>query len=482
MDGHRGWSGTLQVDGAGYRTWHTWPDSAVTWSFADTHVAGDWRQGELGESFQGAHREILRDAFDAWEAVCGIDFQEVSDGASVQIRVGWSGAGSQWLNDGPGGFLGYYRYRYDGNGDVERGVLLLDPADRDGFLGDDEAVYDVALHEVGHALGLDHSDVRNVVMSGGEASPYWGGVAGRNPLQTDDIAGAIALWGRPQGTAGADTLRGGPDADTLIGLGGPDVLLGGGGADTLFGGAGDDRAWGQDGPDVLLGGEGADTLFGGAGDDRAWGQDGNDFLDGGDGDDHTFGMEGDDSLSGGEGRRSGNDTLQGGSGDDTILGFDGDDALWGEAGNDVLGGGAGIDVLGGGPGDDTLDGGAGAGDYVWGGAGNDALTGGAGRDVLVGGGGADRLAGGVEGDTFFGHGVAGADTSSDTFVVTGGRSWLMDFQPGTDRIELSGTTEAALRGSAVQLDDHLLLTGAGGEQIYLAWTAVAEINGVDLLL
>lgn len=129
---------------------------------------------------------------------------------------------------------------------------------------------------------------------------------------------------------------------------------------------------------------------------------------------------------------------------------------------------------------DTLDGGAG--DYVWGGAGNDALTGGAGRGVLVGGGGADRLAGGVEGDTFFGRGVAGADTSSDTFVVTGGRSRLMDFQPGTDRIELAGTTEAALRGSAVQLGDHLLLTGAGGEQIYLAWTAVAEINGVDLLL
>ena len=110
------------------------------------------------------------------------------------------------------------------------------------------------LHEVGHALGLDHSNVANVVMSGGLYSgdgptPYWPGVPGRDPLQADDIPGAEALWGQPEGPR-----RGTSGNDTLFGTQGPD---------RIDGGAGNDLIYGLHGNDTLIGGSGSDTLIGG---------------------------------------------------------------------------------------------------------------------------------------------------------------------------------------------------------------------------
>ena len=54
-----------------------------------------------------------------------------------------------------------------------------------------------ALHETGHLLGIDHSDVSNVVMSGPPLTSY----ALLNVLQPDDIAGCIALYGAPISTS-----------------------------------------------------------------------------------------------------------------------------------------------------------------------------------------------------------------------------------------------------------------------------------------
>lgn len=71
-----------------------------------------------------------------------------------------------------------------------------------------------------------------------------------------------------------------------------------------------------------------------------------------------------------------------------------------------------------------LRGGA-AGDILIGGAGNDTIEGGAGADILYDGGGEDRLYGGAGADIF----VLAAD---------GRRDWIMDYQPGIDRLDLSG--------------------------------------------
>lgn len=71
-----------------------------------------------------------------------------------------------------------------------------------------------------------------------------------------------------------------------------------------------------------------------------------------------------------------------------------------------------------------LTGGAGD-DVLAGGAGNDALSGGAGADILIDGAGADTLAGGAGADVF----VFVPDGQTD--VVTG-------FEPGADRLDLTG--------------------------------------------
>ncbi|MEM7669052.1 MAG: Ig-like domain-containing protein, partial [Pseudomonadota bacterium] len=126
-----------------------------------------------------------------------------------------------------------------------------------------------------------------------------------------------------------------------------------------------------------------------------------DFVRGGADDDHISGRFGDDLISGG----GGDDSLRGGFGNDELIGNAGDDDLRGGFGRDDLAGGDGADKLRGGLGNDTLDGGAGD-DHLKGGWGRDRLDGGAGNDSLRGGWG------------------------QDTFVYTGGRDRIEDFDEG----------------------------------------------------
>lgn len=114
---------------------------------------------------------------------------------------------------------------------------------------------------------------------------------------------------------------------------------------------------------------------------------------GGSGNDTMTGNAADNSLTG----NAGNDTLKGLGGADGLYGGDGDDYLDGGAGNDVLKGMGGADSLYGGDGDDYLDGGD-ANDTLSGGAGVDSLYGGAGNDAINSGAGEDTVTAGAGND------------------------------------------------------------------------------------
>lgn len=182
---------------------------------------------------------------------------------------------------------------------------------------------------------------------------------------------------------------------------------------------------GRDGNDVLFGGSGNDTTDGGTGDDTLFGESGNDRLNGNDGDDQM--------LSG-----SGNDFLVGGAGNDLMDGDVGDDFLFGEAGDDRNRGGEGNDVIRSGFGFDTIDGGAG----------NDIIDGGPDTDVLTGGAGADRF---------------DFQSLSDSGTLPGARDFIVDFQPGVDKLFFRGlglTLATEADGSVADA-----FTGRAGEVI-----------------
>jgi Ca2+-binding RTX toxin-like protein len=174
-------------------------------------------------------------------------------------------------------------------------------------------------------------------------------------------------WTLINGTAGADTLRGGFGDDAIYGLAGDD---------TIDAGAGNDVVYGGEGKDQIVGNFGNDTLYGGAGDDNLTDDQGTNLLDGGDGNDNLrsesltvnatlLGGAGSDSL-----RATGKVVVaDGGDGNDNInvqgnLYQNGSTSYVVNASANVSGG-AGNDyvyvesvraaVLSGGAGDDTLD-------------------------------------------------------------------------------------------------------------------------------
>ena len=52
----------------------------------------------------------------------------------------------------------------------------------------------------------------------------------------------------------------------------------------------------------------------------------------------------------------------------------------------------------------------------------------------------------------------------------------MGFDPGADRREISGMTDAGFRTSAPQVDEHLHVALLEGGDFYLAWTTLGALD------
>ncbi len=149
--------------------------------------------------------------------------------------------------------------------------------------------------------------------------------------------------------------------------------------ENAIGGSGHDTIIGNSANNELLGGDGNDTINGGLGNDHLYGGMGNDILYGDIGNDYLYGGVGNDHLYGG----IGNDYLYGSKGNDQLFGGDGDDTLVDYYGSNTFIGGKGNDLL-----------------FSISKAGHNELQGGEGNDTFYCGLGTNLLYGGQGNDTF----------------------------------------------------------------------------------
>ena len=168
------------------------PGRTITWSNAteDLSESDGNRQQHVRWALVPDTVELVREAFAAWEAVTDLDFREVADGPDSDIRIGLTGGG-----DSTGGILAYTTSWSQGADAVES-VIAVDfdavaQLDRTGSWTPTH-IYNIALHEIGHAIGLDDSQVRDAVMH----SAYDVSTTTRLALHQDDLDGVKAIYSR----------------------------------------------------------------------------------------------------------------------------------------------------------------------------------------------------------------------------------------------------------------------------------------------
>jgi hypothetical protein len=190
----------------------------VTWSLMPTNqnpgsVFNFFHEGGISHlsAFMGGQwkAEIER-AFAAWSDVANITFREVSDdNASVNafttggdIRIGGA------VFDGPGNLLGHGWFPDSTNGGSLAGDIHFDIAEdwTIGFTGPGFDIFTVAAHEIGHAIGLDHTTVPGSLMNFSYTEAFSG-------LQADDILGAQSIYGAAPLSFSVVVL---PEPDTVV--------------------------------------------------------------------------------------------------------------------------------------------------------------------------------------------------------------------------------------------------------------------------
>nr|DAD34707.1 TPA_asm: hypothetical protein HUJ06_005347 [Nelumbo nucifera] len=131
-------------------------------------------------------RPVCDRAFQRWAAVSRFRFQETQDYLTADIKISFERGdhGDKYPFDGPGGVLAHAYAPTDGRFHYDADEKWYIGASLDGY-----DVESVAMHEIGHLLGLGHSSVGNSIM-------YPSLLMGTQKLKLDqdDIDGIRSLY------------------------------------------------------------------------------------------------------------------------------------------------------------------------------------------------------------------------------------------------------------------------------------------------
>jgi hypothetical protein len=140
-----------------------------------------------GLTMENTRAEIER-ALSQWGAAAKVNFLAADSGgeATIEILFASRNHGDAYPFDGTGKVLAHTFYPAPPNAETLAGDMHLD-ADESWNIGKSVDVFSVVLHELGHALGLGHSDSPSAVMY-----PYYRQLT---KLASDDIKGIRDLYG-----------------------------------------------------------------------------------------------------------------------------------------------------------------------------------------------------------------------------------------------------------------------------------------------
>ncbi|HWU83777.1 MAG TPA: matrixin family metalloprotease, partial [Rhodocyclaceae bacterium] len=173
--------------------------ATVSWSLMPTGTSCSAIEGggcsitAFGDLLPSGWMNAVNTAFDMWSSVADLHFVQVADDGAAEGFATNSGDIRLGLHafDGSFGVLahGYYP---PANGGSAAGDIHLDSAElwKIGFGGPGIDITQVLAHELGHALGLDHSSTPNSLMNPFYSEAFFG-------PQADDIAGIQYLYGAP---------------------------------------------------------------------------------------------------------------------------------------------------------------------------------------------------------------------------------------------------------------------------------------------
>ena len=438
-----------------------WPLSHVSYSFVAAGTSFVNWDGSTGAAaaWSASQKAFAAEAFSEISSVAKLTFSESASGGDIKMFN---------VADIGGGWAGFATWSYYLSGKVHS-MVDADVVVGSQYIGKDA---NTVIHEIGHAVGLDHSFEGDHAIPGAD-DPFDLGefglnsklyttmsyaklaayehpglefYAARDNLSTNhlgalDIAALQAIYGANESYNANDTVYGlSGEVRSLWDAGGVDVIdfsastrktvidlraatltvaPGGGGwlsyAESATGGV----ATGY----TIAYGVTIENGYGGSAADKITGNAEANLLKGNAGDDELFGLEGADKLMGGLGA----DLLDGGLGRDTASYAEATARVVadlisvkinsGEAKGDRY---VSIENLEGSKFADNLRGGSGV-NFIWGGAGDDAirgrsgddrLYGEAGDDILLGGLGADLLDGG-EGNDRASYAEAAAGVTAD---------------------------------------------------------------------